>query len=544
VKRCLLMLLAMIVPVLATGQTARHVSGKYSISGVVVNAMTGQPLDRTDVTLLNAADGSMVAETSTNADGRFIFEQLAAGKYSLRASRRGYVASAYDEHEGFSTAIVTGEGLVSDGLRFRLPPRAVITGTVTDDSGDPVQQARVSLYRQNARAGLGNIVRAGSTITDDTGTYEFARLEAGNYYVAVAATPWFATRPDRDAPRSSSAGQRSPLDVAYATTFYADVTDSDSATPIPVKAGDRVLVNFAMHPLPAVHLSIQVPVREGSALETPQLRQEIFGLSERLPVSAMTGWLQPTGDREINMELNGVAPGHYSLELPGRNGSPSRSTSVDVTGDTKMDETQVPAMADVSGKVAMEGGEKLPAPVTLSLRSPEGRVAGSAHVEADGSFNVVGVPPGNYEVWVAGSGTSLAVIQMTAAGATADGHLLRVGSQPVSIAATLAEGSATVTGFATRDGKAMAGVMILLVPRSPTADREMFRRDQSDSDGSFALKRVIPGEYTLVAIEDGWTIDWAHPEVIAHYLAKGQKVTVPPHSKDVTLKNAVEVQSK
>ena len=33
----------------------------------------------------------------------------------------------------------------------------------------------------------------------------------------------------------------------------------------------------------------------------------------------------------------------------------------------------------------------------------------------------------------------------------------------------------------------------------------LIRRDQSDSDGSFALRDVVPGQYTVVAIQDGWT---------------------------------------
>ena len=86
--------------------------------------------------------------------------------------------------------------------------------------------------------------------------------------------------------------------------------------------------------------------------------------------------------------------------------------------------------------------------------------------------------------------------------------------------------------------------MILLVPKDPATEREMFRRDQSDSDGSFELSRVVPGEYTVVAIEDGWTLDWARAEVIAHYLAGGQKITVPPRIKDFAMKEMVTVQPK
>jgi Carboxypeptidase regulatory-like domain len=536
--------LAVIALACSHSSVSAQPSGKYEISGVVINAATGQPLDRADVTLHSPDSGSVVAETSTNAQGRFVFERLAAAKYSLHASHRGYIPDDYDEHEGFSTAIVTGEGLVSGNLTFRLSPQAVISGVVTDDAGDPVQQAKVSLYRQNLRNGLGNIVRAGTVTTDDLGAYEFARLQPGNYYIAVSGTPWYATQPPQKMGQQGNISDtpHSPLDVAFATTFYADVTDSDAATPIPIKAGDRIPVNFTLHAVPTVHIVMQIPDPRGDAFSWPMLRQDIFGVNDPVQLHNAHTTQTPDGQREV--EIEGVAPGHYSFELPGSHGTPGHFGSVDATSDIRVDPQQTSPVADVSGKLAMVGGEKLPLPITVSLRSATGQTAGSTRMNEDGSFTLPGISPGSYELWVSGTGSALAVMQMKATGAVVDGHLLKVGTQSATIAATLAEGTAAVNGFVRRDGKPVAGVMVLLVPHSPTADRETFRRDQSDSDGSFTLKRVIPGEYTLVAIEDGWTLDWARPEVIAHYLAEGQKVTVPPHSRDITLSEAVEGQQK
>jgi hypothetical protein len=70
--------------------------------------------------------------------------------------------------------------------------------------------------------------------------------------------------------------------------------------------------------------------------------------------------------------------------------------------------------------------------------------------------------------------------------------------------------------------------MIVMVPKDPDSNGELFRRDQSDLDGSFSLGTVIPFEYTIVAIENGWDLNWSQPGVIAHYLKTGRKVVVPP----------------
>ena len=72
----------------------------------------------------------------------------------------------------------------------------------------------------------------------------------------------------------------------------------------------------------------------------------------------------------------------------------------------------------------------------------------------------------------------------------------------------------------------MAGVMVILVPKDPESHQEMFRRDQSDLDGSFALLGVIPGVYTIVAVENAWGFEWLQPSVLSRYVQHGQNVTI------------------
>jgi hypothetical protein len=87
--------------------------------------------------------------------------------------------------------------------------------------------------------------------------------------------------------------------------------------------------------------------------------------------------------------------------------------------------------------------------------------------------------------------------------------------------------------------------MVVLVPKHPEANIELFRRDQSDLDGSFLLQGVIPGTYTVIAIADGWDLDWSRAGVLAKYAGHGQTVMVPGSgSHAVQLTEAVEVQGK
>jgi Carboxypeptidase regulatory-like domain len=300
-----------------------------------------------------------------------------------------------------------------------------------------------------------------------------------------------------------------------------------------------------MHAVPAVHLSVQLPSSAGRGLAMPRLTQEIFGQSETLPAPITYNWRGPQTDTDAEpiIELSGVAPARYSVELHG-GGDSNRSAAIDAASDARIDLSAATGMADVSGKVVMASGDELPDRVNISLRASDGRDGGSERLNPDGSFTIHGIPPGSYEVSVAAPGTSLAVTHLTATGAPTEGNVVRIGTAPVALSATLVEGSTTVTGFATRDGKLAAGAMVLLVPRSPGTERELFRRDQSNSDGSFQLNRVVPGQYTLVAIEQGWELDWARPEVIAHYLPKGVKTIVPSRTKNFAITERIEVQPK
>jgi len=77
-------------------------------------------------------------------------------------AKRGYITAAYDEHELFSTAIVTGAGVDTENLTLRLVPTAVLTGHVFDEFGEPVRAASVILWRDDHSAGISRTVRGWS----------------------------------------------------------------------------------------------------------------------------------------------------------------------------------------------------------------------------------------------------------------------------------------------------------------------------------------------------------------------------------------------
>jgi hypothetical protein len=74
--------------------------------------------------------------------------------------------------------------------------------------------------------------------------------------------------------------------------------------------------------------------------------------------------------------------------------------------------------------------------------------------------------------------------------------------------------------------KPLPGAMVVLVPEEISDNASLFRRDQSDSDGTFTLTDVVPGRYTAIAIRNGWDLEWGSPDVLRPYLAHGTPVQI------------------
>jgi hypothetical protein len=284
------------------------------------------------------------------------------------------------------------------------------------------------------------------------------------------------------------------------------------------------------------------------------LRQSVFGAQ----ISAESAGFvdaQKTG----TVEFSGVAPGHYELAQ----GDPPRIVDLDATASQQVDPGDgVPAVS-VSGVLRFAAGFAPPDDVTVALYSADGSglpgsgLPGSGRPDQlvttarKGSFRFDTVLPGKFELWAWSSGKLLPIVSITGNGTTRAGDTLTVRDRPLSIIATVTQGETEVRGFARKaagvenEGKGQAGAMVVLVPQDTRAFQALVRRDQSDSDGSFSLHDISPGQYTVVAIEDGWALDWTQPEVMSRFIAQGISITVSEKSgKLIQLSQPVPVQTR
>jgi hypothetical protein len=515
----------------------------FRISGTIVTASEGHPLSRARVSLQDVKNLQNQIFMITGDDGHFEFASVPAGKYSLTGAKRGYISAAYDEHEQFSTAIVTGAGLDTENLILRLVPTAVLTGHVLDEFGEPARNATVTLWRDDHSAGISRTVRFRTEVSDDQGSFEFAPLDAGTYFVSVVAKPWYAIHPpsirQTGTPEVTSSVDRS-LDVVYLPTYYSGATEVEDASPILVRGGDRLDFDLHLTPVPALHVILRTPPTENEhSFKYPMLFKRDFDGPQHA--------VQP----DVQMTSPGIfeitaAPGKYELRFRQSNLGPSQATEVDISQDNQeLDVSGGQAVSNVTAKVELIGETALPPRMAVALRNQRHRDVAWQLVGATREVTFADTVPGTYDVLAAAASRAYSVIRMTVNGSPVSGHSLTVPpGTTLDLSLSVVGGLGDVNGLARRAGKGAAGAMIVLVPKNPEANHELFRRDQSDLDGTFTFHSVIPGTYTVIAIENGWDLDWSKPAVISRYDAHGQNIIVGGSQTSIQLPQPVEIQPK
>ena len=254
--------------------------------------------------------------------------------------------------------------------------------------------------------------------------------------------------------------------------------------------------------------------------------RDIWILSSMRPSPARSpAWLRSWAWRRV------TTSSRCRRRVPATKASDSRGwyQEIDLAGDAELNAGDAPAFATVSGSVSFPGrGQRA-----------QGRFSPNLESQRLGEFQPVPSPtrgrlisarmpyePGRYNVSL-DSSQGFFLGKLSATGARLIGRTLEIGgASSVHFVGVATRGVGQVDGVALRDGQPFAGAMIVLVPHDPAHNSPLFRRDQSDSDGTFTLPNVVPGQYTVVAIANGWDLEWGNPAALQPYLERGEAVQV------------------
>ncbi len=137
--------------------------GLASLSGIVTDTSTGQPMQGVSVTLGTAG-------TSTNSSGGYSFNNITPNSYQMTLSKSGYEAG------GTMITLIEGTNVKNISMTLTPVPTATLTGVVSDaTTGALLSGVKVTI------AGV-------STYTNDSGWYGFEGITLGTYALVFEKT--------------------------------------------------------------------------------------------------------------------------------------------------------------------------------------------------------------------------------------------------------------------------------------------------------------------------------------------------------------------
>lgn len=442
------------------------------IQGIVLDEESGHPLARTSVTLQplpgTKAGASLLLKASSvraGERGAFTFSDVAAGWYTLRCTRRGFVAAEVGQlrpgRPGMPFEIAADAR--PSFFQVRMKRLGAVTGSVLDENGVGIPDWPVQIFTSRKP-----VRRIGEAKTDDRGNYRIGELEAGSYLVRSGV----GTLED---------------ETSLLPTWYKFGTAVQSAEPARVRVAETS-PDIVIRPEKGrlVRLNGQVSGPPGSVLTL------ITDTGRKV--------LASTGVTAANFDAL-VAPGPVELVAEGagsRCGAYVRlMADHDLPGIRVACAPLQPASLDWAGT-----GLRAAFPVTMRRVDLDG--VGPVATWRTGG----GILPGHWEFravtsadyYVKSIGAQCGGLGNTAG----DGWFgLDIGTAP-QITVTLSNRPAALSGVVTTAGQPVAGAAVYLELYDPESvnPRIELIEGRSDAQGAYRFSGLAPGRYRVLSSFD------------------------------------------
>jgi hypothetical protein len=507
------------------------------IAGVVVTtngaAISGAEVRATRSNVLETGQ-SVATRTSavatTDGNGRFSVDWLDDGEYQVEVSKTAHVAA--DDRpwsEPHSTERVSVSGGVADEVRLALASGGIISGTIVDAAGEPLQGVRVRALRLRSENGHFVAVATGwDRSTDERGRYRLFGLASGSY-VVVASIGAEASGIDRAQHRG------------FAQSYFPGTPSIESAQTVRVQAGaELAALDLTIAPTFTARVT-------GRALDSdgePLVGRVQLAISHH--ASAIT--TEPVATRvnaDGTFELTGVPPGTYAVHAFGEGGF-GRAPQFGVASvvvenrDPAAVTVQASPGTTLEGRFIVEGTDDPPLR-TLAIhasaadldRGPRsGRGPEGLAVHDDGRFYLSGLHgPMRF------SATSLPsrwyLKSVTIAGSDVTDAPFDFGSSAQTLSdaeIVLSTEGATIAGVVT-DGPNTRASNFVAVAFSTSRDTwfngsRLVKQRRSEANGSYTIEGLPPGEYWVAAVDRLESGNWLTPDNLDALVPSAARVTV------------------
>jgi len=498
------------VPVPARDVARPAPSGTATVRGRVLT-QAGTPIRRAMVTIF---EGPMRRQTTTDADGKYQFAELPAGRFMLNASKAGYVPLQYGQRRpnqpGTAVTVANGQTLAS--VDFTLPRGAVIAGRITDEFGEPLTQAQVQVQRlQYGADGQRRPQTNQASITDDRGEFRAFGLLPGEYIVNAGV---------RTTMLSNQVSNVSDVTEGFPSIYYPGTANVDEAQAISLGVGEEISIHFSLIPARMSRVSGIVVDSSG---------RPAGGAQVQLMMRQGSAYVMVGGDAvnaDGTFSIAGAAPGEHSIEVrpitsrsePGAPAGEFASVPIVVGGQDITGMSIVTGRgATVTGRVVFEGTvsrrgvfstmrvSSTPADSSRPPLTIGPVAANNGEANADGNFQLAGLTGRVFFSVPVPSGWMLKSVTLDGEDITDQPLDLTGRASVTGLQITLTDRVTDVSGLVTDDrGQPVKDATVLFLPAEPMeplATSRWMRQASPIATGRYQLRNLRPGRYVAVAVE-------------------------------------------
>ena len=509
---------------------------KHAISGNVYldqnrdKTKDGGDIPQSGITVnLVDASGTVVATTTTDADGNYSFTGLGDGTYTVQVDKTGPLASTEQTEDPSGQGDSRSQAITftrSDpdvtNVNFGYAEDYTISGTVYYDKDR-------SETLNNGEPGFDGITvnlldEAGATVATTTtkadGTYSFAKLPAGKYTVKVEPSDLLKKleqTEDPDGTKDHTSGlvqvnHDSPsvqnVNFGYATnytikgTIYRDADRSES-----LEDGEKLYQGVTVDLLDNAGNVVATTTTDASgayAFTDPEEGTYKVRVRKEGPIADLDQTEDPDATKDNTS-------GDITLEL---NDPIKENVNFGYISDNSISGT---VYRDDNRSGALNSGESGYPEQTVQLLDKDGTVIATTKTDANGMYSFDKLPDGTYSVKVVKDGALADNEQTGDPDSTLDNA-----SEPI----TLDEANPTkedvdfgyvpdyfIKGTIYRDGncsgaldtdeKLYEGVTVQL----RDADGTVVATTTTDADGAYSFEKLPAGDYTVTVVKDGALTD-------------------------------------
>ena len=480
------------------------VTGTATLRGHVFAADSGQPLRKAQVRIF-AGEIRENRLTTTDADGKYEFTEVRAGRYTVSASKGSFVNLSYGQLRPFDAGkpLEIRDAQTVERIDLALPRGSVVTGRILDEYGEPMPEVQVALQRYQFMQGQRRLVPAGRReSTDDMGEFRLFGIPPGQYILSATWT------------HNNIGSNVAPVDnTAYAPIYFPGTDTPSQAQRLTLAIGQQVdEVVMAMRPMKATRISGSVTASDGKPfagmLMVSQSDSSGFEMMSAAPI-------RPDG----KFELAGLAPGEYVLRAQSRGGpNEGLETATEKVTAVGEDITDLHLVAIrpsvVTGRFVVDPAAA-GAPTVMSIGAMPmdpatfglgGFNGGATRINDDGTFELK-APPTRIRLFLSNlpAGWAIRSVHANSVDVTDTGIELKANQDISGVEVELTNRLTSLSGMVTNSrGEAAKDYVAVAFARDRarwTSASRYLMTGRPDQDGRYKITGLPAGDYYIIALE-------------------------------------------